>query len=407
MSTDRAEDIPPLAFNSYEDWDLMKTQLRTAEYAASLRPSSPSNKLGRTNTLAETGMPSTPIKSRPATGQSPDQLDTSTFDMTAVPFSRQNSASPGPRSPVMKKKSAPLSPSNSSVSETINSDEIRQIAKDLKGTGVSRGQTPKELNRPSRDGPPSSPGSIVLGASQSLSVFPQNFVREKSKHQTKSLLEKTQDERIAKLNLNFGHAQYKLDRIALRVDADILPRNLRTKLSTVTFEDLAPEALHLGVKQPAELFDTKGGHLSPHGIAPPSPIILPLQKQSPSARLLAKKFKRDIRTAPVIKHSTNRTPFGLALPVISKTTSVPISHQSSSSSIEIHTLPSSRSDSDPIQQNHHKEIEDEKISQRYHDEIDDHDKTEDYLKNCALCLHRFPVKSLQNKVLLKHIVSLR
>lgn len=107
------------------------------------------------------------------------------------------------------------------------------------------------------------------------------------------------DEAIAKLNLNFGHAQHKLDRISLRVDTDVMPRHLRTRLTPVTFGDTPIETLNLGLTSSHQLFEMRG-NLSPLGIGPAPVMVLPLDKQSDSAKLLAKKYnKRRAQTAYV------------------------------------------------------------------------------------------------------------
>jgi hypothetical protein len=109
------------------------------------------------------------------------------------------------------------------------------------------------------------------------------------------------DEAIAKLHLNFGHAQYKLDRISLRVDEDVMPRHLRTRLTPVTFTETPIETLNLGLKTPAELFEI-GGNLSPMGIGPTPAMVLPLERQSESAKILAKRYtKGRAQTAVVDK----------------------------------------------------------------------------------------------------------
>jgi hypothetical protein len=464
LSIDRPEDIPPLAFNSYEDWDLMKAQLQAAEYAASLRPSSSNNKLTRslptTNLNGSVDLiPSTPLKS---------PFDPSSH-LPSERISRQNSSiSPhGPppplalssRTPILKKQSIPLSPSNSTVSGSINSDDLRQITNQFKqGLNNSPPVTGDRISSAHRR--PLSPTHELLHPSLSFTAATAtatatapgggggcSVVMSRGGIGTKSLVEKTKDERISKLNLNFSHAQYKLDRIALRVDTNILPRKLRTKLSSVSFHDLSPAVLHLGTEIviPDDVFNTHGGHLSPLGIVSSSPtFILPKEKLSFSAQLLGKKFMREIQTAaastsaptsasPGISSNTSIIGRGRSqrrsselgksvggggrgrgegLPSLAKT--LPLVSQKSSSSLnEARVMASSRSrsevdGSDPICR---QEVQEEDVTQpiphRHSPREDEEDTADDYFKTCALCLHRFTAKNLQHKVLLKHIVSLR
>ena len=70
-----------------------------------------------------------------------------------------------------------------------------------------------------------------------------------------------------------------------------MPRHLRTRLTPVDFQDTSVESLQLGLKSTDELFEMSG-NLSPMGVAPPSVQILPLERQSRSAQLLAKRFNR-------------------------------------------------------------------------------------------------------------------
>ena len=74
----------------------------------------------------------------------------------------------------------------------------------------------------------------------------------------------------------------------------------------------------------------------------------------------------------------------------------------------------SNSSTDPVNNINNNDNNENPTQQSAQDQFDrenqdnnEDDLNDDYMKSCSLCLHRFPSKCLQTKVILKHIVTLR
>ena len=149
------------------------------------------------------------------------------------------------------------------------------------------------------------PGALEGRHTRSVdSTFDMTSSRERNKREPKSLKEKTKDEHIERLNLNFGHAQYKLGRIETRVGVDIAPRRLRTKLTEVNLGELPGglDSLRLGLSYPEELFEIGAG-LSATG-QPPAYSQSYVSNQSQELSPIAKQTpKLSMAQAEVIQHS--------------------------------------------------------------------------------------------------------
>ena len=270
----------------------------------------------------------------------------------------------------------------------------------------------------------------MLGSVQSSALDNRHkeSIRDRTKKEPLTLKEKTKDELIERLNLNFGHAQYKLGRIQSRVDVDVPPRRLRVKLTNVKLDQVPGglNALDLGLRYPEELFEIGAG-LSATGQPPEARRITTtvtrksLGTQSPGSqksvsssrdgsveRLGSLSFDNDDRSVDDVSdqlseaslnQKSKRQGSDVDKPKMSKT-SVQLSRRKLGGSTES-KRPSTTtviSHTSTAMPSTHKDI-------AVYDECQKNDSS--FKKSCALCLYKYPLTSLNNMVLLKHVVDLR
>mmetsp|Transcript_23164 Transcript_23164/g.33959 ORF Transcript_23164/g.33959 Transcript_23164/m.33959 type:complete len:1078 (-) Transcript_23164:146-3379(-) len=375
LSIGRPEEIPLLAFNIFEDLDVLRDQICTYSVPTLSRapsqnydPSQPSSRPSSPNGGEYYG--ARRLSRLGSRVDSTDLDDDSNFFATSehhgdsVETARDRPVTP------QQMRTAPARPPRTADLSGISPVHTPTTSRRRNALGRSRSKKQILWTAPASIGEP----GFEQSSSQEQLGTSTASCRERAKNQPLTLAEKFKDEAVAKLNLNFGHSQYKLDRISLRVDVDVLPRHLRTRLSDVSFDETPVSTLNLGLADQKELFEVKG-NLSPLGIAPTPKPVLPLERMSMSAVELAKKFnKKSPNNADRNRPKTSALDYDKLF-------------DGSGSFL--------------------KSLQEDTTSSVSSQEIIDISTSESYKKNCSLCLHRFPATSLTNKVILKHIVTLR
>ena len=181
LSADRAEDIPPLAFNTYEDWDLMKLQIKAA-----IQIPRPSSSRASRPTESSTS-PNKILKTQLTIQTEIDPNMTGTSFEYQTPLSKQNSLSPLNKSPSSKRL---LSPSTSSVSPSINSDEIRQITRQITSSNTQANSRSATAIATSRTDMNNLTQSLPNFSASRASTASSTSVREKNKNAQPSISEK-------------------------------------------------------------------------------------------------------------------------------------------------------------------------------------------------------------------------
>jgi hypothetical protein len=316
----------------------------------------------------------------------------------------------------------------------------------------------------------------VLGGIHNRSVD-SHFLessRDRNKNAPISLKEKTKDEAIERLNLNFGHAQYKLGRIQTRVNVDIAPRKLRTKLTDVKFSEIPGglDTLQLGISYPEELFEIGAGlsatgqpveyeyddyydgtaalsPLSTASVAKQNGKTTGANDESGGPKSLESdndsiaddisevslnqmlKLKRSVTNKPrtlttqdsfVLK--TNLKPRRAAPVMAPISDERPATTSKLTKSLSVTSLPSTQKNDVKLKPKRipkpvcKSPVKAKPLS--FDSDSDDGDnatlksrmssskmKAGSFKKSCALCMVKFPLPSLENKALLKHVVDLR